>query len=361
LTSFFGGRRLNSLVLPAEIDPLLEPLLAAHDDQAESSLSELITTHLQPVIQIVIRYKLHFNIHRALDRAEFEDIGQDVLVQVLAEVRKFRQQPEAHPISDVRGLAAVIAHRACARWMRRHFPARHAFKNRLHYLLTKHTDFAVWPNEKRHLMAGFAAWKGRKRAAAPERLTSLSADEPLRARIGLLATSGKHVDAGAILAAVFDRLGGPVEFDELVRALAELVNLPDEPAELTDQFENTDTLTRAAGETDLAWQVEKRIFLQRLWEEIRELPRNQRAALLLNLRDAGGRGCIALFPAAGIATVRHLAAALEICAEDFAALWNDLPLDDARIAELLNVKRQQVINLRKSARERLTRRLRGFL
>ena len=345
----------------AEIDPLLEPLLTAHDDQSESSLSELITTHLRPVIETVIRYKLHFNIHRALDRAEFEDIAQDVLVQVLAAVRKFRQKPEAHPISDVCGLAAVIAHRACARWMRRYFPARHAFKNRLHYLLTKRTDFAIWRNEKRELMAGLAAWKRQKQAASPERLTSLSADDPLRARIGVLATGGKQVNAGAILSAVFDRLGGPIEFDELVRALAEIANISDEPAELTDQFENATALTRASGETDLAWQVEKRIFLQRLWEEIRELPRNQRVALLLNLKDATGRGCIALFPVAGIATVRQLAAALEIRAEDFAALWNELPLDDARIAELLNVERQQVINLRKSARERLTRRLRGFL
>jgi RNA polymerase sigma factor (sigma-70 family) len=354
---------LTALVLesPAILDPLLEPLLAARDDQGESFLSELITTHLQPVIQVVIRYKLHFNIHRSLDRAEFEDIGQDVLVQVLAELRKFREQPEAHPISDVRGLAAVIAHRACARWIRRRFPARHAFKNRLHYLLTKHPDFAVWPDEKRILMAGFAVWRDRTRAAAPERLTSLSADERLCARIASLAASGKQVDAGAILAAVFDRLGGPVEFDRLVGALADSANLPDEPAELTDQIENADALTRATGETDLAWQVEKRIFLQRLWEEIRELPRNQRVALLLNLKDSAGRGCIELFPAAGIATVRHVAAALEIGAEDFAALWNDLPLDDARIAELLDLKRQQVINLRKSARERLTRRLRGFL
>ena len=84
-------------------------------------------------------------------------------------------------------------------------------------------------------------------------------------------------------------------------------------------------------------------------------------ALLLNLKDATGRGCIGLFPASGIASIRHLAAAVEIGAEEFAALWNDLPLDDARIAQLLDLTRQQVINLRKSARERLTRRLRGFL
>jgi hypothetical protein len=45
--------------------------------------------------------------------------------------------------------------------------------------------------------------------------------------------------------------------------------------------------------------------------------------------------------------------------DEFAAMWNRLPLDDLTIAERLGVNRQRVINLRKSARERLTRRMGG--
>jgi hypothetical protein len=103
------------------------------------------------------------------------------------------------------------------------------------------------------------------------------------------------------------------------------------------------------------------MFLQRLWEELQQLPRNQRAALLLNLKEANGFSCITLFPATGIATLRQLAVAVEMSAESFAELWNELPLEDARIAELLGLTRQQVINARKSGRERLARRLKGFL
>jgi len=43
--------------------------------------------------------------------------------------------------------------------------------------------------------------------------------------------------------------------------------------------------------------------------------------------------------------------------ERLASLWNKLPLQDADIALLLGITRQQVINLRKSARERLARRV----
>jgi hypothetical protein len=107
--------------------------------------------------------------------------------------------------------------------------------------------------------------------------------------------------------------------------------------------------------------VEKRIFLQRLWEEVQLLPRRQRAALLLNLRDPQGHGCLALFPVTGIATLRQLGECLELSARELAEIWNELPIEDARIAELLQMTRQQVINARKSARVRLIRRLKGFI
>jgi hypothetical protein len=59
--------------------------------------------------------------------------------------------------------------------------------------------------------------------------------------------------------------------------------------------------------------------------------------------------------------VRQLADVLQISVESFAEVWNDLPLEDAKIAELLGLTRQQVINARKSGRERLARRLKGFI
>ncbi|MFN2511377.1 MAG: hypothetical protein ABR568_08030 [Pyrinomonadaceae bacterium] len=348
--------------LPAKTDVLLEPLLqAASNEQADAFLSQLITIHLEPVIKGVVRYKLHFNSHQAVEQADADDIRQEVTVQILGELQKFCQQPEAHSISDVRGLAAVIAHRACSRWMRRQFPERHALKNRLHYLLTRQSGFALWQNENQKLMAGFAAWQKQKVRATKERLKSLADDERLLAQIRMLQTGGQHATSADTLASIFNHLGGPVEFDELIIVLASLLGIRDQPFESSDQSEGALAFTAPSGERDTAWQVEKRIFLQRLWEEVHQLPLNQRAALLLNLKDAEGRGCIALFPAAGIATVRELAEMLGMSADEFADLWNDLPLEDARIAERLQLTRQQVINSRKSARERLKRRLKGFI
>ncbi|HXG66012.1 MAG TPA: hypothetical protein VNO70_12995 [Blastocatellia bacterium] len=345
----------------AKIDTLLEPLLLeASDEQADELLSRLITVHAEPVIKGIIRYKLHLSSHRTDGRAEADDIYQEVLVQLLAQLQQLRKQPDERPITDMRGMAAVITHRACSRWMRRQFPERHALKNRLQYLLTRQPGLALWRDEDGQQVAGFAVWQGQKKAAAAARLGHLSDDEGLLARIRALI-SGKQQGLGDALAAIFNHLGSPIEFDELVGALAALLQIRDQPVESLDENEDAGAFRAATGEPDPAWQVEKRIFLQRLWEELQQLPLNQRAALLLNLKDADGRGCIALFPATGIATLRQLADALEMGADRFAQLWNELPLEDARIAELLGLTRQQVINARKSGRERLTRRLKGFI
>src|SRR5258707_15707262 len=116
------------------IDALLEPLLSASDEHADEFLPRLIAEYAEPVIKGVVRYKLRLNSSQATQRAEADDIYQDVLVQFVTQVQQFRQKPHQYPITDVRGMAAVIAHRTCSRWMRKQFPERHALKNRLHYL-----------------------------------------------------------------------------------------------------------------------------------------------------------------------------------------------------------------------------------
>ena len=109
-----------------------------------------------------------------------------------------------------------------------------------------------------------------------------------------------------------------------------------------------------------AVQVEQRLYLQHLWSEIRALPLRQRWALLLNLRDPLGLELVTLLTEMGIAGLGDIAGALDIPLEQMAQLWNRLPIEDAKIAEQMGVSRQQVINLRVSARRRLARRMNGF-
>jgi RNA polymerase sigma factor (sigma-70 family) len=339
---------------PVKIDVLLEPLLnEANEERADEILLQLITDHAEPVIKGVIRFKLRLSSYRATQRAEADDIYQEVVLQLLAQLQKFRKLPEGHPIADLRGIAAVIAHRTCARWLRRQFPERHALKNRLHYLVSRQRGFALWQNADGELVAGFAAWQ-----SLP---TQRAADINISATQIAPPKTAKAQDLADTVAAIFNHARGPIGFDELVTVVASLTGVSDQPLESLAEDEDAVALVVDTAERDPAWRIEKRMFLQRLWEELQQLPRNQRAALLLNLKDASGFGSITLFPATGIATLRELANAVELSAEAFAELWNELPIEDAKIAELLGITRQQVINARKSGRERLTRRLKGFI
>ena len=342
---------------PVKIDILLEPLLSeASDEQADELLSQLIANHAEPVIKGVIRFKLRLNSYRETQRAEADDIHQEVVLQLLAQLQRFRKLPDVHPISDVRGMAAVIAHRTCARWMRRQFPERHALKNRLHYLLTRQRGFALWDEDGKSV-AGFDVWQKEQKPVRTAR--HLSELEGLPNHIRTLKSEKPQELADAV-ATILNHAGGPIDFDELVSAIAAIQGISDQPIESLADDEG-DASMPVAPEPDQAWRMEKRMFLERLWEELQQLPLNQRSALLLNLKDPSGFGCITLFPATGVASVRQLADALEISAEKFAEVWNDLPLEDAKIAELLGLTRQQVINARKSGRERLARRLKGFI
>src|SRR5215213_4971827 len=119
------------------IDGLLAPWLRAGDDaEAEQHLSELLALEIDPVVRGVIRYKLRCGGDLS-GLSETDDIRQQALVELLGNLRECRNQPEQHPISDVRGLAATITYRACYRWLRRRSPQRHALRNRLQYVLTR--------------------------------------------------------------------------------------------------------------------------------------------------------------------------------------------------------------------------------
>ncbi len=333
--------------------PWLQALRARGNEAAETALARLTAAHIEPVIRGVIRFKLRLD---SGARADEEDLAQEALTQWLAELRKLGAQPDERSISDARGLAATIAYRVCYAWLRRQSPRRRALRSRLQYALTRQAGLALWTDRRNLSIAGFAAWRDQSPAPS-EKLRQLPDDEKFLALAWRTSAEWQGAKLNELLAVIFDYVGGPAAFDDLVSVVAALLQVKDEPTASTEgEMGGVDIASGA----DVAVQVEKRIFLERLWQEVRELPRAQRVALLLNLREADGGGCLALFPATGVATLRQIADALELSAERFAELWPQLPLDDATIAGLLELTRQQVINLRKSARERLARRLKGF-
>ena len=347
-----------------QVDEILLPLLdASNESESERLITEIISKHAEPVIRNIIKYKLRGPAGGAdygRLAADAEDIYNDAVTQLLERLNKFRADPISNAIGQLHSYVAVITYHSYYRHLRQVYPQRHILKNRLRYLLTRQAGFSLWEAADKETLCGFADWReGDRRASRPDRVSHIIADPAVLEQVGMKASDIQSSKPADLIAAVFTYLEGPVALDELVKIAAGLWGIKDqEPVPETEVVEGEMSST---GQTDLGQRVDRLNYLQKLWREVCQLPLGQRVALLLNLRGADGRGCIELFPFAGVATIEQIAAALEISMDEFATLWNELPLDDQLIAKRLGLERQQVINLRKSARARLARKVKNFI
>jgi hypothetical protein len=194
----------------------------------------------------------------------------------------------------------------------------------------------------------------------------------------------RTMDIAELLAEIFNWVGHPVRYYDLVRIVCDLkYSETFEPTLGVDEGESRpfgELLCDTGPRPDQV--AEWGEFLGRLWAEIEQLPPLQRVAYLLNF--TAGDGQLELFWTYGVVSIRGIGSRLQLtddqfarvwpelrltdhelaCVEAadtyderFALLWRHLPLTDASIAIILSTERQKVINLRKAAGDRLSRRL----
>ena len=338
------------LVTASQIDPSLLPFLDATNAPEEAAaLARLNAEQIEPVIRRGLGYKLRIygaQSEQNLHRPEFDEIYNDIQLRLLKRLRALKQDPAQNQIVNLRGYVATVTRNACDEYLRQRYPLRRSLKDKIRRHLLSNGELALWEDTEHNWFAGLSGWRNRD---------SVSNDE-LRERLhtDLHAVDLQHLELQELLTAIFAVAHAPIELDQLTEFVAASWGIEDHPAEsleantfapLDDQVINPATI------------IERRQSLQILWREICHLPHRQRVALLLNLRNPNGINVITLLPATGVATFEEIAQALEIPAVEFEQLWARLPLDDLHIAGYLGATRQQVINLRKTARERLLKRI----
>lgn len=323
--------------LPGQNDARLAPLFAAREAGREREIERLLVEVARPVTATILGH--YRRAWTSLRHQDLDDIAATVDFRLFEKLRALAAAPE-ETVQDLERYVAVLTYNAINDHMRRVFPERARLKNRLRYLLLNDARFALWPAAGT-LHAGLAAWKGQ--VSAPAWIELAEGD--------VTGTMRDPSRPAAALLEIFMRTGRPVALDRLVDLMARLW-------QVVDLAPLAPPLEAAADTANESWsRMERRETLLELWKEILQLRPMQRQALLLNLRGPETPKGVLLLVLSGIATFDALAAALEMTPEELAALWSDLPLDDQRIAGILGVTRQQVVNLRKSARERLARRV----
>lgn len=331
------------------IDGAFEVCLAEADPiAADRLLGDLVRDQVDPLVMQIVSSRMRRR--GTAHQAQIEDVASDTVVAFLLHVEDLRGG-RAVPVENLQAFVATLAARACSDHFRRTYPAFHSLRNKLRYLFEKYPELARWKDAASgDWVCGLADWR------LPDRRTREVVDDiddvnrhPAMEEIVRVAHPADQ------LAQLFREIDAPMRFDDLAPLMARLWGVQETTAEATSETSAEQEFADGACPVDVT--LGRKQWLARLWEEICELNGNQRAALLLNLKDQDGSCAASLFVMTGVASVRKIAEAVNIPAVQFAEVWSRLPLGDAEVAALLGLTRQQVINLRKCARERLARRM----
>lgn len=280
------------------------------------SIDALVLDRAMPVIETVIRRRCRWW------RSDRDDLRSEIVVRLLRRLRDaLADSPAPAALENFEGYVARIASRVIDDAIRASRPEWTRLKHRVRYLVTHDERFELVDETVGLAQPRFRATRLRSAAAQ-----SLARD----------------------VTAVLHEHGGAIALDDLVAALAERHGLTEPVLVAEGQF-------ALASVQDPAAVIQTAQILRRLWEEITLLPPRQRIALLLSARDESGESVLRLLLATGLIVINDLAAALG--GNDVAELLHDVPLADAVIAARLGLTSQQVINLRKAARDRLARRI----
>jgi hypothetical protein len=288
----------------------------------------LVQEQAAPIVERVVWSKIR--------SATAEDVRSEVIADLISRLRELKESGDRDTIRDFRAYCAVTAYHGCDKYYRRAFPQRYRLENQLRYLLGKHVRLAIWVAPDGEWICGNKA-----RNKGLPRLESIEKTE--RAD----ATWARSREAIRLVERILDESSAPLPFNDLVERVAKHWRISDKQelrgVELANQAPSVET------------KLTQRAWLKRVWSEIGGLPRAQRISLLLNLRDERGEAALTLLPATGVASLAQIAAAVEMSVEELTRVWRGLPLDDLRIAARLGLNRQRVIDLRRSARQRLSK------
>ena len=317
-------------------DPILSEYLHADDGaQADRALRVLMESEAAPVIQRVLARK---NV-APVEREDLASVVREQLLQLLTALRRGDRET---PIRDFHNYVASVAYRAWAEYLRNAHPEQSMLLNRVCYLLENRTSyqrFALWIGESGENLCGFVKWTDRQRAGSSPKLQWLLVDAKAAAAQAFGRREVGRDDLIFAVTQLFTWVNHPIELRDLVSILVEVMGL--RRSRVDEETADEVLSSYGSPREETIWKE----YLHWLWKQMEKLSSRQCVAFLLNsnvIRD---------FELFGLASIRTLAPRFAMAPEHLAVLWQRLPLDDLALAAELQCTRQQVINLRRVARD----------
>jgi hypothetical protein len=282
-------------------------------------------------------------------------------------------RPRDTEIENVEAYAVTVAGHRIADYLRTRRPRHYSVRNSLRYFVRHLPGYAEWQTPA-GLVTGLVEQIGVHEAADAidvAYLVGKPAALPFYRPAGHDIDRMDRVDWDRLLDRIYEHLHKPVLLNDLAAIACAVLQVREARAEavMPDPPDPRQSMP----------DLDSRDILRQVWAEIVQLLPRQRIALLLNMGDDGDPG---LFLETGIVDQAGMGAALHLAGEQYGLLWQELPLSPAEraelgggcpgctvllrhvpiadllIARLLDATREQVIGLRRKARERLARRVR---
>ncbi len=340
------------------MDDLLLPYLSANNEpERQQRLDELLTVRASPIVRQTLRRRLGFYVSAQginEHNQDAEDLYQEAMTRIVQVLHELQASSSGTDIDNFDHYVARIASNICIDFLRAKSPARTRLKDSLRDLFRRRKDVISWEYEN-EILCGFAVWRNTGKT-----VFSGQASRDIEAKLEAFQ-SARFADEDVraaplpqIVAELFDWIGGPVEIDVLVRIMASLLDVREQPIESLDDHITPSPGAHVPGIAPSSEStLQAKELLERLWRAISRLSPEQRDAFCFGFEDQAGQDLFSTLLGAGIVTLKDLAKGLGRSVEDIGRLRMRMPMDSAAVAAELNASRDNVYKWRFRAVQRL--------
>ena len=341
---------------------LLSYVTATDARKRQQHLDDLLAVSAAPVIRKVLRQRLGFYVSAQgvnPNNQDAEDLYQEAMMRVVQGLNQL-QSRTASDIEDFELYVSRIAANICIDFLRTKSPARTRLKYSLRDLLKRHKDIASWEHEG-EILCGLAVWRNAgKSPFSDQSFSDIEAQLSSFQSVYFVDEDVRQAPLARLVSELFDWIAGPVEVDLLVRMVAYLLDLKEQPIESLDDPSQESWVTSLvadmqSGESHLATNE----LLARLWHAIMKLPAGQRDAFAFGFQDEAGQDLFTVLVAAVVVGWGELALGMARSVAEVVHLRQRMPMDSAGVAAELGASRENVRKLRFRAIRRLKTELRG--
>ncbi|MBS1808820.1 MAG: sigma-70 family RNA polymerase sigma factor [Acidobacteria bacterium] len=338
---------------------LLSELKTANESERKQFLHDLLLQEAAPLIRKVLRQRLGLYVNQQganPQQPDAENLYQDILMRLLQRSQDWLADGEKNAIHNYRNLVITTATNACHDYLRAKAPNRARLKNRLRELFARHQDFKLWQGAIQEQLCGFTVWEGEaKSSTAMEQIRKW---QTFPDSFAVAVGDVQSFSLTQLVAEILQQADGPVELEAMTKLLTTLLGTQDHPLESLEQEQEATDWQPIDPGTNAELRLEDQARLQSLWEEIKQLPAQQRAAVCLSMTDQNGNDLFSILLEVEAVSWTQLASDFDLSPDEFIDLLRQLPMDNAGVANYLGTTRAMVNKWRWRGLQQLRTRLR---